>query len=253
MKEVISASRRTDLTHFFPDALIASLGEHPPENVHTIVLWTKDPENALRSGPLRKKLLEYDQLFFHYTITGLGATPIEPAIPAPGVALNMLPELIGLTGSPERIRVRFDPIVNVTKNGEIYCNLPFFKELAPRCAELGIFNISSSWTETYRKVVRRFEMHGVTPATFSFESQMEDLVETAERYGIMMHFCCVPGAEGSRCIDGELLTRLHPSGERASCAKATGQRKLCGCTRSVDIGWYSQKCPGGCLYCYAVP
>jgi hypothetical protein len=72
-------------------------------------------------------------------------------------------------------------------------------------------------------------------------------------YGMEVHFCSMEGFPVSRCIDGDLLSRLHPDGLNCSRQKARGQRPLCGCTQSLDIGWYSLKCGHGCLYCYATP
>ena len=77
-------------------------------------------------------------------------------------------------------------------------------------------------------------------------------------HGLRLLACCDPslveaGAEPAHCIDGELLTRLHPRGLPTELGKDKGQRPQCGCTPSVDIGSYRQRCPDGCRYCYANP
>ncbi len=64
--------------------------------------------------------------------------------------------------------------------------------------------------------------------------------------------CCEPSLPVQRCIDGALLARLHPTGEPCKTERARGQRKLCGCTVSLDVGHYLP-CPNGCVYCYAHP
>lgn len=56
------------------------------------------------------------------------------------------------------------------------------------------------------------------------------------------------GIRHGRCIDDELLTRLF--GLNLSVSKDRGQRKLCRCVESKDIGAYNT-CPSGCIYCYA--
>ncbi|HUU53694.1 MAG TPA: hypothetical protein VMY87_02150, partial [Armatimonadota bacterium] len=74
LKQVISASRRTELLAHYPDDLAARLRKIGPRNVHTVVVWTKDPRNLLEHEALRAVLSEVGQVFLHWTITGLGGT-----------------------------------------------------------------------------------------------------------------------------------------------------------------------------------
>jgi len=269
MKKVISASRRIDLVAGYPDKMVELLAEKaPPEATHTVVVWTKDPANMLDHAALRRALERYDSLFLHLTVTGMGGGPLEPRVPAPHLVLERVPEVLELVGGPEHVRVRFDPVVHVRcPDGSEYTNLEFFAELAPVLKRFGIENVSTSWMQVYRKVLRNLARRGYAPVEISRErwrAELGYLEAIAAEHGIVLHGCCVPGmsptrqsrygdgAPRSRCIDGELLARLHPTGEPCSTRRARGQRELCGCTESLDIGWY-EPCRHGCVYCYANP
>ncbi len=256
-KIVISASRRIDMVGTAPDQLAQILHQKcPPEHVHTLVIWTKDASNLFQHRPLFEAVKTYRHLFFHYTVTGMGGSILEPRVPAPDQALRWLPQLLELAGDPRRIRFRFDPIVNLRlPNGAVYCNIDWFARVAPFVSQLGITDVSISWMAAYRKVILRLNRAGialveVTPQLW--EQQYGQVKEVADRYHLVIHGCCVPGMPRSRCIDGERLMQLHPDKAPCSTRKAKGQRSDCGCTESLDIGWYFH-CIHGCRYCYANP
>jgi hypothetical protein len=253
---VLSASRRTDLVSAYPDSLCDRLQDYPPDRVHSLVIWTKNPRNLFEHDRLRECLAGYAQRYVHLTITGLGASVLEPGIPPWAEVAAMLPQLIDFAGGPQRVSWRFDPIVRVRQQGRVITNSELFPELAAVIGPLGIPTCRTSWVEPYRKVVRRMERRGFTLLVHAPQERRDQaacLQETAAAHGIEMLFCSMEGFARSRCIDGALLNRLHPGGRICSERRATGQRRLCGCTESIDIGWYSLKCASGCLYCYAEP
>jgi hypothetical protein len=253
---VLSASRRTDLVSCYPEFLIHKLHAFLPEQVHSLVIWTKNPQNMIAPGPLRETLERYSQLYVHLTVTGLGGTVLEPHIPAWKTVQHMMPALIALVRGPERITWRFDPIVRCMAQGHLVGNIEMFDEIACTMAAAGITTCRTSWVQPYRKVLRRLEKKGVSLVPHNGQEQknhIQLLEQTAAALGMGLHYCSVEGCGRSSCIDGALLNRLHPEGIMCSTKRARGQRKLCGCTESIDIGWYSQKCPNGCLYCYAEP
>lgn len=227
-----------------------------PGQTHTLVIWTKNPLPMLQYAPLCRQLSEYEQIFLHLTITGLGGSQLEPHVPSPKDVLSLLPQVIAALKSPQRIRIRFDPIIHMhDPEGKTVENLFYFDELAPQIADAGIQHVSTSWVQIYRKVASRLDRKNWRVLEITSEQQKDEqhyLQQTAEKYELQLHGCCVPGWPQSQCIDGDLLTRLHPSGRQASTRKAKGQRPGCGCTESWDIGWY-YPCPHGCLYCYGRP
>ena len=253
---VISASRRTDLVSCYPAQLVETLAGFDPADVHTVVLWTKNPRNLLTAGPLPDMLTRFAQLYVHLTITGLGGTLLEPHIPPWPEVAGMLPGLVDLTGEPRRVSWRFDPLIRARTSTLQFDNFPLFGEIAAQVAACGITTCRTSWVEPYRKVQRRLSARHIEldiAAPEERRQQARELQTIAAPLGIDIFFCAMEGFDRSRCIDGERLTRLHPDARACSQARASGQRKLCGCTRSRDIGWYSQTCANGCLYCYAEP
>lgn len=278
MSRIISASRRTDLIAHFPEYLRDSLKKRKavvfgsfkgkyevdlnPENVHTIVLWSKDFSNLISNKyDLKDILSEYSQLYFLFTITGLGGTFLEPFVPKPEIAISQIDELVKIAGNPERVAIRFDPITYWKKDGIIENNLNFFPIVAKAVKESGVKRIIFSFMSIYPKCVKRAEKVGIEWINIEREKKkeiIEKIYEMAERAGIELLNCCNPetlefGAKKASCIDGELLNRLHPKGWKVEIKKDKGQRKDCGCNYSVDIGSYTQSCPHACLYCYANP
>jgi len=254
---VISASRRTDMVAGNPDLLAEILTvKHPPERVHSLVIWTKNPYNLLYHTRLRGQVGKYDLVYLHYSITGLGNTILEPHVPTPQAALSFLPELLKLLKNPLQIRIRFDPVVHFRlADGTNLCNLKYFGTLAPYIAQYKIRDVSTSWVQIYGKVSRRLQGMKIVAQEMAFEQWQEEadwLQTIAKQNNLQMHGCCVPGWPVSHCIDGDLLNSPHPKGFKASTKRATGQRKSCGCTASLDIGWY-YACPHGCVYCYGNP
>jgi hypothetical protein len=234
-----------------------------PQSVHTFVLWSKNFENLIKNRHgLRDYLAKYDQLYFHFTVTGLGGSFIEAGVPPPGKAMAQLETLVEMAGQPERVSLRFDPVVFWEEQGKRLTNLTFFENLAPQAGGLGIKTVRFSFAQWYGKAKRRAARCGFRyvdpPAEVKIKAASR-LVDIAREQGISLFSCSqdflaeVPGIQPSSCIDGRLLQTLHPSGEPASQLKDKSQRQECRCTESVDIGSYTQSCPHSCLYCYANP
>jgi len=253
---VLSASRRTDLVGCYPEILIERLKKYPPDLVHTVVIWTKNPANMLGGKPLGAALREYRQLYVHFTITGMGGGDFEPNIPPWEESVAMLEPLLELAKTPERISWRFDPILEAERDGERAGNRELFFILARKIAPWGIRKCRMSWVSPYRKVVARMRRSGwrlIAQTEEEKKAQARAFETAAGNLGMVISYCSMEGFPTSSCIDGEFLSRLHPDGLHCSQEKAKGQRKLCGCTKSLDIGWYTDRCQHGCLYCYALP
>jgi hypothetical protein len=256
-KLVISASRRTELLAHYPDYFARRLRDIGPDSIHTVVIWSKDPTNLLHHQPLREALCAVGQIFLHWTITGLGGTFLEPNVPPPQDQLPLLDDLIAYLGDPRRLHWRCDPLISARRDAERASNLDLdlFRSLAEPFARARVPAVHTSFVTIYRKVARRLAAAGTEADDYDPEfrrSFLTQLAETASALGLELITCCEPGFPIQRCIDGDLLTRLHPTHESCRTDRARGQRKLCGCTHSLDIGRYLP-CPNRCLYCYAHP
>jgi hypothetical protein len=160
-------------------------------------------------------------------------------------------------GDPRRIHWRYDPLVSARRGEERVSNVDLdrFRALAEVFARAGVPAVHTSFAAMYRKVVRRLAGMGVEFAEYDAEARRQFICavsEVARGLGLELVSCCEPGFPRQRCIDGELLAELHPRNEPCRTERARGQRKLCGCTISLDIGRYLP-CPNRCLYCYAHP
>lgn len=278
-KKIISASRRTDLVAFFPEWLASVIRKEEvrvvgpsgytytvdmsPQNVHTVVLWSKNFANLIENhSGLRIAFQKYDQLFLHFTITGLGGSFIEQGVPPPTIALSQLDNLIEIVGGPRRVSIRFDPIIYWKEDDEEKTNLYFFEKLAPIIQGKGILDVRFSFAQWYNKAKRRaakerFVYRDPMPEIKVIDARYLDQI--ARHFGLHLSLCSqaslsdASNVAPSACIDGALLQRLHPDQASVSTKKDSTQRKECLCTESVDIGSYTQFCPHCCLYCYANP
>jgi hypothetical protein len=274
--QIISASRRTDLISFFFDSFYNSLKNEQaivlgpygksytvnlsPENVHTIVLWSKNFENIIKNrNNILKLLKKYKQTYLLFTITGLGGSSIERIIPSPDKTLSQIKPLTELFGS-ERVAIRFDPILFYKENNIFKTNFPFFEKLINSIDKTDIKKVIFSFTQYYGKVKKRFDYAEIEPINHSSEEKLKyanKMVNIVKGTKIKLFSCsqdfllAVNGINKSRCIDAEYLSKIHPLKWKMEYKKDKGQREECGCSISKDIGSYSQLCPIPCLYCYA--
>jgi DNA repair photolyase len=257
LKKVISASRRTDLVAHYPDRLARRIIDLGPQSIHTVVIWTKDASNILDHSSLREALASVGQVFVHWTITGLGGDFLEPNVPPAGQQLGLVDRLVAFVGDPRRVHWRYDPLISAERAGEFAGNisLPLFRSLAEPLARAGIPVVHTSFVTLYPKVLRRFAAAGIgtqQPSPEDATGLLCDLRAAAADVGMRLVTCCESAFGRQRCIDGDLLTELHPAHEPCRTDRARGQRALCGCTVSLDVGRYLP-CPNRCLYCYAHP
>ncbi len=257
---VISASRRCDLVAHYPDYLCQSLAKFAPDDVHTVVLWTKNPHNLLKNDRLNRELGRFDNIYLLLTITGLGGSILEPNVPNLHDIFKFLPPLVERLKTAEHIAIRYDPLIHIINPEKTYEVSNITEKTADKILENMSLNritrLITSVAQSYKKTESRLKKHGLRFHD-DFKREAENFIcdllskMTLER-NIKLSCCVSPNLTTGGCIDSRILRSIHPLQLPASSSKDRSQREYCNCTKSYDIGqWFS--CPHGCLYCYGNP
>ncbi len=275
MKQIISASRRTDIPAFYSEWFMNSIRQgycHVPnpmyplqktkpvslkaKDVEIIVFWTRDP------APLMKYLPELDErgykYYFQYTIIGYPDS-IEPKSPPIGGAIKTFQELSGLIGK-DKVIWRYDPILYSNQTPPEW----HIKQMSSLIEKLGPYTkrLVISCIDPYRKTKIRMDKETGTgfhlaPDAFVVSAYMKLLSwigKEAGNAGLEVISCAEEadlerfGIKHGKCIDDELIGKIW--GIAVSKRKDPAQRKHCGCVVSKDIG-VNNTCLFGCKYCYA--
>ncbi len=281
MKQVISASKRTDIPAFYMKWLVekvragsvdvpnplyrrtVSRVSLDPADVAWIVFWSKNYGVFQRFA---SNFAEY-QLFFQFTINAPNAF-LEPDVPSTEAALGQVEWLAHRYGGA-RVAWRYDPLT-CWRDGDVAqsnYDPAWFSRTCGSLTAMGVRRCYTSFADHYAKFRQR--VRRVYPTIELVDPPLEtkvrwasEMATIAASHGIELYSCAetvleqIPGIAKGRCIDGQLLNGW--SDQRVSCARSSetqsSGREACGCTRSVDIGDYEgQECGYACLYCYANP
>lgn len=272
---IVSASRRTDIPAFYAEWFMnriragACTVPNPfnanrssrisllPQDVDTIVFWTRNPR------PLMPHLPELDSLGYHYyfQFTLLGYPKLlEPNSPPLETSLATFQKLSNEIG-PDKVIWRYDPILLSNRTDAEYHRQAFLK--IATALRRSTHRVVISLFDPYHYAIKRLEglkkegLEITKPA--EMDQQLQELIPTcleiAAGAGLEIS-CCADtyglarfGVPAGKCIDDALIHRLF--GIQVSSNKDPGQRKACGCVPSKDIGVYNT-CLFGCRYCYAV-
>ena len=233
------------------------------DKTRVIVFWTKNPE------PMFKHLDELDQMginyYFHYTLTDYDQDGLEPNLPSLADRIANFKILSNRLGK-NRVIWRFDPLVltDAIDLERLICKVVnLIERLAGYTKKLVI---SFLYPFDRKKVERQLIRAGTRAKQFSSQDMefiSRSIAGYAERAGIVIAACAEAmdlssfGISRNKCIDDEYLRRVF-SHDKALMSfldivggvKNQGQRKLCGCIPSFDVGSYNT-CKNGCVYCYA--
>lgn len=261
---IVSASRRTDVPAFYLNWFLNRLragwllvrnpyNPHQvsrvtlsPRTVECIVFWTKNPEPMLR----RLADLEPYPYYVQYTVNPYGPE-MESGLPELSRRLDTFLALADALGK-ERVVWRYSPVIL----GDRY-SASFHLEAFERIADTLTGHTAQcklSFIELYAKIRARMAALGMEEAADpEVYALARGFAALAEARGMELSACGKPdlrpaGIAVSRCVDGGLIRKI--TGKAMTFKKDPGQRGVCNCDESVDIGSY-HTCPNGCVYCYA--
>lgn len=264
---IISCSRRTDIPAFFAPWFQKRIQEgfvytknpiNPkqmrklllnPEVVDMFVFWTK---NAIPMMPVLDELDNYGySYYFQYTITPYGKE-IEPEVPNKQEILNNFITISKRLGK-NRMIWRYDPIfLNETYTVEYH--LQCFKSMYEQLKNY-TNRIVISFIDLYKKTKKNTKEQITTELT---KEEVEKIAEAfshiTKQDNIKLGTCSEEydltkfGIEPVSCISQEVIEEILNCKIRTK--KDRGQRQICNCIESIDIGKYDT-CQHGCIYCYA--
>ena len=249
------------------------------KNCKVVVFWTKNPKPIL---PYLHILDEMDiHYYFQVTLNDYANEGFEPNVPSVDERVETFKLLSDKIGK-ERIIWRFDPLIITPSISP--------RELLTRIWHIGNKLKSYTDKLVFSFVdVKAYRKEDVENAEANHAQRIE-IVQGLQKiqeawhnqgWDITMATCAEDidlksyGIEHNRCIDGELMKHIFAEDKelvyylhtlkwperdifgrlplippKEKNIKDTGQRKVCGCMVSKDIGMYNT-CRHFCVYCYA--
>ncbi len=268
---IVSASRATDIPAFYIGWFFNRLRQgyvrwHNPHNgkdsyvsfanTKFIVFWSKNPKPLLPFLPILKRM--GIGCYIQYTLNDYFTDGLEPNVPGVAERVETFKRLVDELGVGAVVW-RFDPLIltdKISADNLLHKIEKIANQLRGYTEKL-VFSFAD--ISTYRKVGRNLSEAGVNYCEWT-ESEMIDFSRQLSvlNLGLALATCAEKvdlsqfGIVHNRCIDPELICRLKPELQPyiQNLKKDKGQRSLCGCIISKDIGTYNT-CPHGCTYCYA--
>lgn len=249
------------------------------KNTRLIVFWSKNPKAMI-------KHLDYfdDQninYYFQYTLNDYDKERLEANVPPVEKRIETFIELSEKIGK-EKVIWRFDPYILTNSSGvqELLKRTEYIGDKLYGHTEKLVFSFAD--INSYRKVENNLNRQKVLYSEFSPETMNElaqGLRQLNKKWKYEIGTCAEKvdlakyGIVHNKCVDDDLMIKLFHDDhelmkvlgvkvngpdlfnsastiEKEKSLKDPGQRALCGCIISKDIGQYNT-CPHGCVYCYA--
>jgi len=251
------------------------------KNTKAVVFWSKNPK------PLISYLEELDErgihYYFQFTLNDYDNENLEPNVLLTEKRIEIFQELSNKIGK-EKVIWRFDPLILTDKIGvnELLQKVENIGNQLKEHTEKLVFSFADIGN-IYKKVENNLKRQNINYREFTPQTMNEfatGLQELNKKWNLTLATCAEDinleryGIEHNRCIDGELMKRIFANDtdfvyylsygklpeknllfpteppKKGIDLKDKGQRKICGCMISKDIGMYNT-CPHFCFYCYA--
>lgn len=287
---IISASRRTDIPHYFAEWFAARRragfaeyrtvfggGRHgryrvslQPEDVLGYLFWTK------YAGPFHGQLAELRSTgmpyVFQYTISGYGRE-IQPGIPERAAAIEDFLKVSENLPTASAIQWRYDPIM-VSPDYSVDWHLTNFDRISEQLhGATNVVNVS--FIEPYLKALSKAPdwrsihwrtadplRHTTTHTKYADARTigtagaqlLTDLSHIARKRGIELRVCCNEEYSGmfpaAKCCGRELFQEYGTKMEEQLASRATGPSRPACRCLKTVDIGMDTTCPGGCFYCY---
>ncbi|MDR3244273.1 MAG: DUF1848 domain-containing protein [Elusimicrobiota bacterium] len=273
---IISASRATDIPAFYSDWFFNRLKigycawKNPFNSkisyvsfkkTKLIVFWSKNPAPLIKYlDILKAKNIDF---YIQFTLNDYEKENLEPNVPSLQKRIDTFKRLSEKVGK-EKVIWRFDPLILTDKIT--------VETLLARISSIG--NKLKGWTqklvfsyadiENYTKVKKNLTNNRILYKDFSQKDMLQfakELYNLNKKWQYQLATCAENislerfNIKHNSCIDANLMKQLFPNNKPLmdflkTAQKDKGQRKLCLCAPSKDIGAYNT-CPHLCQYCYA--
>ena len=288
--KIISASRRTDIPHFFTDwfneRIKAGFAEYrtvfgggkngrfrvslKPEDVLGYLFWTKF------AGPFHGQLETLRSVgipyAFQYTLTGYGKE-IQPGIPERSAAIEDFIRVSESLPAAAAIQWRYDPIL-VSSDYDVDWHRRNFDQIAEQLqGTTRVVNVS--FIEPYLKAITKApdwrvirwrqpdpDRHKTALSKYpeirsigaKEDDLLEDLAQIARNRGIEMRVCCnqeyAARFPAATCCGRELFQAYGAEMDTRVSILASGPSRPSCRCLKTVDIGMDTTCPGGCFYCY---
>lgn len=249
------------------------------KNTRIVVFWTKNPKPMMKHLDFLKKNIK--QFYFQYTLNDYDKEGYEGKVPSVETRIKSFIELSEKLGK-ERVVWRFDPMIltDTIDVNELLKRVKNIGEQLKNHTRKMVFSFAD--ISIYRKVENNLKKEGINYVEFTQETMHQfakGLQELNKNWNLEIATCAekIPleqyGITHNKCIDDDLMIDLYSNDKqlmdflgvkieeptlfddsnhikKTKVIKDKGQRELCGCIMSKDIGQYNT-CPHECVYCYA--